>query len=115
MIAGKIRVQISKTADGKGDYMQAMSEDGMTTATTAVAGGAPVQAPPRDIEGFVSEVWRSMCSGGEMDSDDFFDLAEVHGVSRTEPFDPENPAHQELDWDYEPGDPVYFLRAKEDA
>jgi len=38
MIAGKIRVQISKTADGKGDYMQAMSEDGMTINVVLVAG-----------------------------------------------------------------------------
>lgn len=37
MIAGKIRVQISKTADGKGDYMQAMSEDATTINVVLVA------------------------------------------------------------------------------
>jgi len=38
MIAAKIRVQISKTADGTGDYMQAMSEDGLSINVVLVAG-----------------------------------------------------------------------------
>lgn len=38
MIAGKIRVQISKTSDGMGDYMQAMSDDGVSISVVLVAG-----------------------------------------------------------------------------
>lgn len=73
----------------------------------------PEALRPRDIEGFVEAIWEPMCSGGTMDSIDFFDIAEQFGMTRIEPYDPENLAHTEVDGDFDEGDPVYFLRGKE--
>ncbi len=37
MIVGSVRVQISKTADGKADYMQILSADSLTLNIVIVA------------------------------------------------------------------------------
>ena len=37
MIAGKIKIQVSKTSDGKGDYLQVMSDDMLSVNLVLVA------------------------------------------------------------------------------
>jgi len=72
-------------------------------------------AERRDVEGFVKDVFESACAGYEFDSVDMFDRMEQFGLLRTEPYDPENPDHEGIDADLEPGDSVYFLRGEEDT
>ncbi len=37
MIVGKLKVQVSKTSDGKGEYLQLLSEDQLTINIVLVA------------------------------------------------------------------------------
>jgi hypothetical protein len=67
----------------------------------------------RDPEGFIADVFRSACDGCEFDNTDMFDRLEQFGLLRTEKYDPENPDHEGIEGDLEPGDAVYFLREAE--